>query len=53
MKCPACGRFMKAGGRFTNDHLDSWEETWRCSLPHDDDLGSAWSTDRQNGDSNA
>jgi len=34
MKCPVCGRFMKAGGYYTNDHLDSFEETWRCTTKH-------------------
>lgn len=34
MNRPICGRFMRLGGYFTNDHLDSWEDSWRCSQAH-------------------
>lgn len=33
-KCSRCGRFMKLGGYYTNDHDDSWEDAWRCMTPH-------------------
>lgn len=32
VKCPRCGRFMKLGGYYSNEHLDSWEDSWTCSL---------------------
>lgn len=30
MKCAICGRFMRLVKFFTNDHLDSFEESWLC-----------------------
>jgi hypothetical protein len=37
VKCSSCGRFMRRGGYYSNDHDDSWTDTWRCSqAPHDD-----------------
>jgi hypothetical protein len=32
--CSKCGRFMKRGGYYANDHDDSWEETWTCRTRH-------------------
>lgn len=34
VKCPICGRFMRRGGYYTNDHDDSWQDTWKCGTPH-------------------
>jgi hypothetical protein len=25
---------MKLGGYYTNDHEDSWQDTWRCTVRH-------------------
>lgn len=43
MRCPACGRFMKESGYYSNDHDDSWTPTWRCSNRHEAQIGSAYS----------
>lgn len=34
MNCPVCGRFMKRGGYYANDHDDSWTDTWKCATRH-------------------
>lgn len=31
MKCIICGRYMRLlGERFSNEHLDSFEDVWKC-----------------------
>ena len=34
MNCPKCGRFMRLVGGYSNDHLDSWEDSWTCVTRH-------------------
>lgn len=34
MNCPKCGRFMRLVGGYSDDHLDSWEDSWVCVTRH-------------------